>query len=213
MARSPIKTVDNKAKTINEVLKQIAAGERLSRDSVSTKGKADELFLQGAASTGSATAQYKLGRFYLKAKTIPNHHQLEFKWMTLAAQQGYAPAQWNVGLAYAIGEVVPRDLTKAFEWNYKAATQGYSDSQVCLSDAYQHGWGVQLDVVQAYKWLKVAIEKGEAFFNPIWGDLEDYISDSASMRERLEKLIRKMTPEQIAEGERLSKEFVRLSPR
>ena len=128
--------------------------------------------------------------------------------MTLAAQQGYAPAQESLGLAYAIGEVVPRDVTKAFEWNYKAAIQGYSDSLVDLSDAYQAGRGVQLDLVQAYKWLKVAIEKSEASFNPIWGDVEDYIWDAASMRERREKLMGKMTRQQIAEGERLCSDFI-----
>lgn len=206
--KSPINKVDNKAERMNEASKQRDAGKRPSSDYVPPKGTERQLFLQKAAETGNAIAQSELAGFYFNAKTIPNHNQLAFKWETLAAQQGYAPAQFHVGLLYAIGEVVPRDDAKAFEWHYKAATQGYSESQEQVSDAYEHGMGVQLDLVQAYKWLKVAIDKGKASFHPIWGNLEYYDWDTAPMRESLEKLAGKMTPEQIAEADRLSNEFV-----
>jgi len=201
------KSATAEAKKINKPSEQIDAGETLPRDFVPSKGKGDELFLQGAASTGNAIAQYNLAMFYSQASKTAHNEQLEFKWMTLAAQQGYAPAQFQLGALYALRDGVASDFRKAFEWNYKAAEQGHSDSQVNVSDAYQHGTGVTQDLVQAYKWLKVAIDEGEASYDPLWGAVEDRVWDTPSMEEMLEKLIKKMTPEQIAEGERLSNEF------
>lgn len=208
MVKSPVNEVNTKAERMNEASKQIDAAERLRRDSASRKEERVELLLQGAASTGNAMAQYNLAIFYYNAKTMPNHEELAFKWETLAAQHGYAPSQFDIGLAYAIGKKVPRDHAMAFEWYYKAAMQGYSEAQELVSQAYEDGRGVQLDLVQAYKWLKVAIDKGKLSFNPIWGDLEHYDWDTAPMREHLGRLAGKMTPEQIAEGQRLCNEFV-----
>jgi TPR repeat protein len=192
----------------NEASQQFAARERPSSDYVPPNGPGRQLFLEKAAEAGNEIAQYELAMLYSQAETKANNKPLEFKWMTLAAQQGYAPAQFQLGLLYGNGEVVPSDLRRAFEWHYKAAEQGYSDSQVNLFDAYQRGRGVQLDLVQAYKWLKVAIDKGETSHLPFWGPMEERVWDTPSMREMLERLNKEMTPEQIAEGERLANEFV-----
>jgi TPR repeat protein len=91
---------------------------------------------------------------------------------------------------YAKGEGVPQDLAQAMDWYRKAAERGYADAQYNLGVMYANASGVPQDFVQAHKWFSLAAAQGEA----------DAIKDR-------DAIAAKMTPAQIAEAEKLAREW------
>ena len=107
-----------------------------------------------------------------------------------AAEKGDAKAQFNLGNYYEYGKGVTKDAVEAVKWYRKAAEQGHAKAQCDLGIYYAKGDGVSKDVVQAYKWFNLSAAAGTA--------------DAAKCRELLAK---KMSPEQIAEAERMAREW------
>jgi uncharacterized protein len=89
-----------------------------------------------------------------------------------------------------IGEGVLPDNAIAAGWYRKAAEQGHSRAQNNLGVMYDRGEGVQQDRVIAHLWFNLAAASG---FNK-------------AARSR-DKLARHMTPEQIAEAQKLAREW------
>tara|TARA_Y100001960_G_scaffold319470_1_gene390833 strand:- start:39 stop:1301 length:1263 start_codon:yes stop_codon:yes gene_type:complete len=118
-----------------------------------------------------------------------------FQQNRLSADQGDARAQYNLGLMYANGQGVPQDYVEAGRWYRLAADQGHADAQHNLGVMHANGQGVQFDYVQAYKWWDLAQTQGHA-------------------ESRKEKAIIQinMTPDQIAEGQRMSREWMARHP-
>ncbi|MDB2497155.1 sel1 repeat family protein, partial [Verrucomicrobiales bacterium] len=109
------------------------------------------------------------------------------KWYRLAADQGYAIAQNSLGACYANGEGVPKDYKEAVKWYRLAADQGYARAQYNLGWCYRKGNGVPQDYVLAYMWYSV--------------------SGGVAAETQKKSLSRVMTPEQIAEAVKLSREW------
>ena len=84
-----------------------------------------------------------------------------------------------------------KDFAQAVTWTRKAAGQGYSHAQFGLSLLCERGDGIAKDYVEAYKWSSLAASQG--------GEQE---------KQWLAILERRMTKEQIAEGQRLAREFM-----
>jgi len=133
-----------------------------------------------------AQANYGVGLLY----SIKKEYQEAFKWFTKAAEQGHAGAQLNLGLMYYNGEGIPKDHKEAAKWLTKSAEQGRADAQAYLSTMYYIGQGVPEDYVQAYKWSNLSAAQG--------------FEGAKKNRDLLKKV---MSPAQIAEAQRLSREF------
>ena len=112
----------------------------------------------------------------------------ETKALIAKAEQGEADAQFLLGVMYFDGTGVPQDDKEAVKWYRKAAEQGYSVAQHDLGMAYYKGQGVLKDTVTAYAWFNVAVANGD--------------EDGSKVRDLVAK---DMTPEQIAEAQKLSK--------
>ena len=110
-------------------------------------------------------------------------------WRPLA-EQGNRDAQHNLGVMYGKGQGVPQDYAKAMAWYRKAAEQGLADAQHNLGVLYDKGNGVPQDYVMAHKWWNLAAAKG--------------VKKAASLRD---SYAQKMTPAQIAEAQRLAREW------
>ena len=110
-------------------------------------------------------------------------------WRPLA-DQGHADAQNYLGLMYLDGEGVPEDYAAAVSWFRKAAEQGHAIAQTNLGDMYATGRGVAQAYVQAHMWFNLAAAQGDA-------DAIKYRKAAAA----------KMTPAQIAEAQRLAREW------
>ena len=96
---------------------------------------------------------------------------------------------------YYLGWGVPRNLVEAARWRRKAADQGYAEAQVWLGKNYRDGEGVPRNYVLAYMWYSLAAA------SPIGIGY-----DAPGSRDRLAA---RMTPDQIAEAQRLAREWTR----
>ena len=143
-----------------------------------------------AANQGHAAAQFHLGVHYDNGEGVPKNEILAAEWYRKAADQGYSDAQYNLGVSYSNGEGVPKDDRLAAHWYRKAADQGDADAQNNLGVLYQYGRGLPKDWSTAYMWFNLAAVAGE--------------ERAATNRDDLE---RSMTAAQIAEGQRLSREW------
>jgi TPR repeat protein len=179
-----------------------------------------------AAEQGNADGQYMLGGMYADGRGVPKDSKEAVKWFRQAAEQGYpramaylgamylqgigvrqddiqavawyrkaaeqddAEAQGFLGAMYGEGRGVPQDNAQAVAWFRKSAEQGNADSQYLLSMNYITGTGVPMDYVQSYKWLNLAAARG-----------------SKAGAELRDKVIKVMTPAQVAEARQFSVEW------
>ena len=144
------------------------------------------------AEQGDALAQNILGLMYRKGQGVPEDDKEAVKWFRLAAEQGDAGAQYNLGLMYDNGEGVLQDYKQTFKWYRLAAEQGYAKAQNNLGTMYGNGKGVPQDDVIAYLWWNLAAAEGH--------------NSAINNRDIISK---RMTSEQIAEAQRLSRECLK----
>jgi hypothetical protein len=115
------------------------------------------------------------------------------------AEQGNALAQWRLGVMYDNGEGVPEDDAEAVRWYRLAAEQGLVPAQFNLGVKYANGRGVPQDYVLAYMWWNLAAAQEHE------GPYEGARTNKAAIEKR-------MTREQIAEAQRLSREWIEAHP-
>ncbi len=143
------------------------------------------------AGLGDADAQFNLGTMYEDGEGTPQDHTEAVKWYLLAAEQGHANAQFNLGLKYYYGEDGPQDHAEAVKWYRLAAEQGLADAQFNLGTMYEYGDGVPQDYAWAHLWYDLAAAQG----------LE-------VARENRDIVAKQMTPAQIAEAQKMAREWV-----
>ncbi len=131
---------------------------------------------------------------------MPEDDAEAVRWYRLAAEQGYAAAQYNLGGMYGTGQGVPQDYAEAMRWYRLAAEQGHASAQSNLGDMYGTGRGVPQDYVQAHMWRDLATSR-----------LTDE-DRGVAVRGR-DTLASLMTPAQLAEAQRLAREWDEAHPR
>ena len=89
---------------------------------------------------------------------------------------------------YSKGQGVAQDYGEAARWNRLAAEQGFAGAQTGLGLLYLKGEGVAQDDIKAHMWVNLAAVSDARWLN---------------LRKRMARL---MTPEQIAEAQRLAAE-------
>jgi TPR repeat protein len=113
------------------------------------------------------------------------------------AESGDTRAQFNLGVMYSEGQGVPQDYAEAAKWYRLSAEQGYAQAQYNLGLWYAQGEGGPRDDVQAHMWFNLAAAR----FPP-----SDILSRSAAIKNR-DTLASRMTPDQIAQAQRLAREW------
>ena len=151
-----------------------------------------------AAEQGNAFAQFDLGLLYEKGRGGGAQNYAEaVLWYRKAADHGNAFAQFHLGLSYASGRGVTQDYAEAVSWYRKAAEQGNAFAQLNLGFQYASGSGVAREYVPAYMWFNLAVLRFDA---------SDREYRDKAMEER-DQLAAKMTPAQIAEAQKLAREW------
>lgn len=185
-----------------------------------------------AADQGEPSAQYSLGLMYDKGQGVPRDNAEAMTWVRKAAEQGDPKAETALGVMYGLKGLrggVLQDLTEAMKWLRKAADQDDPDAQYQLGDMYAtgkeyaeamkwlskaaehgvpkaqtdlatmytNGQGVPQDYVQAHKWFNLAASQFSA---------SESEGRAAAVKSR-DRLAAKMTPEQIAEAQKLAREW------
>jgi TPR repeat protein len=148
-------------------------------------------FWRPLAEQGHAGVQYNLGIMYEDGLGVPQDDAEVVKWYRMAAEQGVAKAQASLGFMYAKGRGVEQDDTKAIKWYRKAAEQGLDRAQYNLGLMYAMGRGVSRDTVKAHIWFTIAARQGV--------ELAKRGRDLAA---------NKLTPDQIAEAQRMAREWM-----
>ena len=152
------------------------------------------------AEQGNTEAQLHLGIMYATGRGVPQDAAEAARWYRLGADQGHARAQWSLGLMYDKGEAVPQDYAEAARWYRLAADQGDGLAMTGLGVMYATGAGVPQDYVQAQMWLNLAASR-------LTGEARE---DAVGFRDRVAGL---MNPAQIAEAQRLAREWDVAHPR
>ena len=137
------------------------------------------------------------------------------EWKPLA-EQGYADAQNNLGRMYINSEGVLQDDAEAVRWYRRAAEQGYAIAQNNLGGMYYYGRGVPQDYVQAHLWFSLAATQGNtdaqnsrgfvANLIRLWYSLVATQGGTEAQNSR-DIVAKRMTREQIAEAQRLAREW------
>lgn len=202
-----------------------AAGEGVSRDPV----KAAKLHRK-AAEQGNARAQCLLGLDYVDGFGVKKNMGDAVHWLRKAADQGMPEAQVNLGMCYAGGDVRGRSIVDAVEWYRKAADQGLPDAEAILGSCYFEGTGVPKSLPEGVRWTRKAADQGNPAAQRTLGicyskgrgvetnHVQAYKwlalaaardnQNSDDIKVNLSLVERLMTPEQIAEGQKLAHEFV-----
>jgi len=147
-----------------------------------------------AAEQGNSKAQEQLGFMYRfgLVSGVPRDDAESTKWYRMLAEQGDANAQFYLGWNYSKAEGVPQNYVESISWLRMGAEQGHTDAQHSLGLMYEKGQGVPQDYVQAHMWVNLAASGSVA------------VEREARARELLAQ---KMTPAQIAEAQRLAREW------
>jgi hypothetical protein len=127
---------------------------------------------------------------YYSGQGVPRDYQAALTWFKKAAEQGHPLAQYNCGYMLEQGQGTPQDYRDAVKYYRRAAERGNQLAQYTLGSMYEKGQGVDPDEVQALMWYNLAAIQGE--------------SKAKTARERITVW---MTAAQIAEAQRLSREF------
>ena len=148
-------------------------------------------WFRAAAEQNYAPAQNNLGSCYLQGIGVPKDAKEAVRWWRKAAEQNQVAAQNSLGGGYALGQGVEKDEVKAVEWYRKAAEQNFAGAQFNLGYCYAMGQGVPQDYVEGYKWLLLSAGQG---LQPA--------------KETMTRLERRLTPTQLAEGQKRASSFV-----
>jgi hypothetical protein len=177
-----------------------------------------------AAEQANADARYNLGGMYASGTGVARDYAQAERWYRLAAEQGHARAQANLGAMYANGIGVPQSDARAERWSRRAAGQGNADGQYYLGTMYCGRTGTAQDYPQAAKWYRRAAEQGHADAQYILGAMygngtgvaQDWVqahkwfnlaagSGNVESARNRDAVAARMTPEQIAEAQALSR--------
>jgi TPR repeat protein len=169
---------------------------------VLTSQTLEELLEQ--AEQGDADAQVSLASRYYE-QDVKDHVEAE-RWYRLAANQGEAVAQYSLGYMYAKGHGVPQDYVARSGWFRLAAEQGLDLAQYELARAYVRGEGVPQNNVQAHKWANLAAARTTPN-SPASGSMHVRASDLRDW------VAERLTPDQLAEAQRLAREWDAAHPR
>jgi TPR repeat protein len=143
-----------------------------------------------AAEQNLAPAQLSLGECYASGEGVTKDEAEAVTLYRKAAEQNFAPAQFKLGFCFENGQGVAKDYVEAVNWYRKSAEQNDATAQCNLGLCYADGKGVPKDYVEAYKWYNLALAQGQEV-----------------ARQNLSNLERFMTPDQIAEAQKLAREF------
>jgi hypothetical protein len=143
------------------------------------------------AAAGDAQSQYELGMMLLNGEGGVARNPTEaLKWLETAAKSGHADARYTLGIMHQKGQGALQNFEQALHWFEAAAAQNHANAQYNAALMYKNGMGVAVDLVKAYMWANVAAVQGNL--------------DAMTVRDNLLNL---MSPQQIAEGQRASREW------
>lgn len=154
-------------------------------------GSMESLRPYAKAVAGDVHAQYELGLMLLNGEygATKNHAQA-LKWLETAAKGGSADAGYTLGIMYQKGQGALQNFELALQWFESAAAQNHAGAQYQAAMMHRNGMSVAANYVKAYTLANLAAVQGHV--------------EAMTLRDNL---LAAMTPAQVAEGQRASREW------
>jgi len=149
------------------------------------------------AAESDPRAQSTLGLLYYHGQGVPRDLSEALRWFRAAADRDDPTALFYLGVMFAEGQGVPQDKAEAAEWFHRAADLGEARAQYNLGLFYAQGTAGVPDNVSAHMWFNLAA----AHFPASATDDRDAAVNYRDLVER------KMTRDQIAEAQKLAREW------
>ena len=127
---------------------------------------------------------------------VPQDAAEAARWNRLAQDQERADREFLYALWARTDQSIPPDDSEAVARRRVSANRGDAEAQFDLGIIYATGRGVPPDVVEAHKWLNLALAATQSS-----GEFRD------RMVEIRDGMVEELTPEQLAEVERLAREW------
>jgi TPR repeat protein len=183
---------------------------------------------QQAADQADAEAQDDLGRLYESGLGEPQDINQAASYFQKSSFLGYVDGEVNLGICYHTGAGVAQDDVKAAALFGEAAASGNRVAQYYLGLAYLNGSGVAADAARARALFAQSAVQGDAPAQETLGQVyarggdgpgsQDAVlaymlfdlaagQNDAAARTDLAKLANAMTPEQVAEGQKLASQW------
>jgi TPR repeat protein len=144
---------------------------------------------------GIGTLESLIGDAYYYGHWVSRDYGEAGRWYRRAAAAGNAMAASTLGDMYYYGRDVPQDYASAVMWWQTAADQGVAIAQLNLSVMYANGDGVEQDYVKSHMYANLA-----AAHLPVGEDREIAVKNR-------DVIAKTLTPAQIAEAQRLAREW------
>jgi TPR repeat protein len=190
-------------------------GEMLQRGLGMERNAAEAVkWFRIAADQGSISAQNNLANAFALGLGVPENFDEAFKWYRIAADQSSSYAENVIGVAYQHGLHFAQDDAEAFRWFRRAANRVYErpedtwihTPQYNIAVMYASGRGTAQDYVRALMWFTLAIAFGDTRPpSPFGVQLVGTPTETAPQQR--DKLMPLMTAAQIAEAEKLAREW------
>ena len=155
------------------------------------KGAEAKRLVELAAKNGSPEAQFDVGRDHMLDDDLVS----TVNWWKLAAAQRYGLALYALSHMYRDGRGVPQDFEAAAKLLAEDAQQGSFNARIELGEMYEKGQGVPQDFVQAHFWFNVA------------GATSVDEGSRRRANEARDRIAQHMTREQIADAQRLARDW------
>jgi hypothetical protein len=152
---------------------------------------------QPLASQDDRRAQNLLGLVYYLGRDVPRDEAEAQKWFRRATELGDPDAPAHLGRLYFEGRGVPQDFVEAAKWYRVAADRNNPRAQFNLGIMYWNGKGIPQDKVQAHLWFNLAAARFS----------ESDPSGRASAANNRDLVARDMSREEIAEAQKLAREW------
>jgi len=156
------------------------------------KEEAAQWYLK-AAQRGLIEAEIATGLCLVNGDGVKPNGAEAMVWFRKAAAGGSSQAEYEIGKCYLEGNGVPKDVSEGVKYVQHGAELGFPAAQNYLGMLYERGIGVEKNLVEAYKWYALAAAKDDA--------------NGPDIRVSLAKLESQLTKEQVADAQRMAREF------
>ncbi|WP_455208630.1 tetratricopeptide repeat protein [Kaarinaea lacus] len=112
-----------------------------------------------ATEQNDPSAQYLVGRNFLKGKSVKKDINKAIKWFEKAANQNHTKAEYQLGQMYLYGHGVKQSPNQAYYYLSRAAEKNDLDAQYELANYYLRGTPGEEQYKNAVKWLRRAVAR------------------------------------------------------
>ncbi len=130
--------------------------------------------LMPSAESGSANAQYELGKHFLFTDDLVRDPAISFGWFQRAAVSGHAEAQYELGRMYEEGQGIQQNYELAARWYARSAEAANSpEAQYALGQLNFRGLVPGHNRTKALELFKRAAENGQPVAQYLVGRMYD----------------------------------------